>query len=238
MADTRIAVRGDPVRARVELSCGAGPVLVPRLISRTRDRAQVALVAGGALLLGGDHLVLEVDVGDGCLLELTEVAGTVAYGADGAASSVTVHIRLGRGAVVLWLGLELVVAEGADTRRELTVELADGAIALIRETTVLGRTGEAGGRVVTASSYRTESAPVLVESLELCGDRPVPGIAGGHRVIDTMVLAGLRPRAGDGAFALEQPGALARHLGGQTHQSPIPELFGVWRAEVLKESDR
>ena len=54
--------RGDP-RAGVVMSSGAGTVLVPRLLDRTRDTARIALVPGGAMVLGGDHLSVRVEVG-------------------------------------------------------------------------------------------------------------------------------------------------------------------------------
>lgn len=234
MATTAVVVRADDERARTTLTAGAGAVLLPRLISRGPRRAQVALVAGGALLLGGDRLAVEIDVGDDCLLELTEISGTVAYEAGAAGeSSLRVDIRLGARATLLWMGLELVVADGAVTRRSLRLRMDDDAVALIRETTVLGRSGERGGAITTTSEVTAGDIPVLVESLELRGDRPVPGVVDHHRVIDTVLLAGRRPARSFGALDLEQPGALARYLGDATHDSPLPEVWNTWRDELL-----
>ena len=59
-------------------SAGDGPVRVTttpgllqaRTVSRGPDRAHVALVAGGAMLVGGDRLSVEIEVGEGCALFL------------------------------------------------------------------------------------------------------------------------------------------------------------------------
>ena len=59
---TRIAVTAGEPRAHVELAVGA---LAPRLISRDATRAHVAVAAAGMVLLGGDHVHIEVDVGHG-----------------------------------------------------------------------------------------------------------------------------------------------------------------------------
>ena len=232
MQTTVVDVAAAPGRARVGMSAGAGTVLVPRLLDRTAASARVALVAGGAMLLGGDHLGVSVTVGDGCALELIEVGGTVAYSSGGRESSWVVDVTLGAGATLLWHGRELVVADDADCVRRLTLALADGARALIRETTVLGRSGERGGRVrlVTDVSYRGE--PLLAESVDWHGAYPVPGICGDHRVLDTVLLAGLAPADPAGGMTLDGPGALARHLGGDTHRSPMPRVWDTWRAEL------
>lgn len=249
MATTVVDVRAAPVRepsagpggersglsssrARVTMSSCAGTALVPRLIGRTERSAQVALVAGGAMLLGGDRLDVRLAVGAGCTLELTEVGGTVAYDSDGVASSWTVDADLGPGATLVWMGLETVVASGADLTRTLRLRLGPGACALIRETTVLGRSGEHGGRARLVSDVRYDGVPLLVEDFDVRGDHPVPGICDGARVVDTVLLAGRRPADAAGSMALDGPGALARFLGDQTHRSPMPGVWSRWAAEL------
>ena len=65
MTTTTVGVRAGDPRAGVVMSSGAGTVLVPRLLDRTRDTARIALVPGGAMVLGGDHLSVRVEVGAG-----------------------------------------------------------------------------------------------------------------------------------------------------------------------------
>ncbi|WP_454165073.1 urease accessory protein UreD [Gordonia iterans] len=220
-------------RARVTMSSGAGTVLVPRLIGRTAFSAQVALVSGGAMLLGGDRLDVRISVGAGCTLELTEVGGTVAYDADGAPSFWTVDAELGPGASLVWSGLETVVSGGADLTRSLRLRLAAEACALIRETTVLGRSGERGGRARLVSDVAYDGVPLLVEDFDVRGDHPVPGVCDDNRVVDTVLMAGRRPADPGGALALDGPGALARYLGHETHRSPMPLVWSRWCAEIL-----
>ena len=232
MPTTVVAVECGEPRARVTMSAGAGTVLVPRLIGRTEDSAEVALVAGGALLLGGDRLDVAIRVGEGCTLELTEVGGTVAYAADDVESWWTVDVELARDSTLLWQGRELVVADGAVTRRRLSVSMAEGARALIRETTVLGRSGECGGTIDLVTTVVRDGFPVLVEELSARGDRPVPGVLGEHRVIDSVLLAGARPAEPGDALELAEPGALARWLGTELHHSPLEATWSAWSADL------
>lgn len=234
---TIVEVERAPGRARVTMAAGAGTVLVPRLIERTGDTAHLALVAGGAMLLGGDHLDVRIVVGTGCLLEITEVGGTVAYGGGepgrpAEPCSWTVTVDLAADAALSWQGRETVVADGADLTRTLTLTLAAGACALLRETTVLGRSGERGGRVRLRTAVTHDEVPLLVEDTDIAGDAPVPGIVGDARIVDTVLLAGRRPAALAGAMALDGPGALARHLGADLHDSPLGAVWDAWRTEL------
>ena len=161
MTATRIAVTAGEPRAHVELAVGA---LAPRLISRDATRAHVAVAAAGMVLLGGDHVHVEIDVGPGCTLEIEDVGGTVAY--RGARSSWILDVRIGAGGTLLWHGLPFVVTDGADVERRSSLTLESGARAVIRETLVLGRHGERGGRLVSALSVVDSDGPILLERLD------------------------------------------------------------------------
>jgi len=102
---TRIAVTAGEPRAHVELAVGA---LAPRLISRDAVRAHIAVTAAGMVLLGGDHVHVEIDVGPGCTLEIEDVGGTVAY--RGARSSWILEARIGAGGTLLGLLVGTVAA--------------------------------------------------------------------------------------------------------------------------------
>lgn len=225
MIPTRIAVhQGDP-RARVDLAVGA---LAPRLVSRDASRAHVALAAAGMILLGGDHVHIEVVVGAGCLLELEDVGGTIAYRADGTPSAWTMSVRVEEGATLLWRGLPFVVTDGAEVERRTTIDLAAGATAVIRETLVLGRHGESGGRLRSAITARDAEGPLLVEQLDLDGLAPEPGVLGEHRVLDAVIALGFGPSTVPGDLVLEHPGAIARHFGAETHTSRLDRVWEDW----------
>ncbi|OSM41991.1 hypothetical protein [Nesterenkonia sp. PF2B19] len=101
---------------------------------------------------------------------------------------------------------------------------------MLRETLVLGRHGERGGRVRSGLEIHDDGGPVLLEELTVDGERPEPGVLGDRRVADTLLAAGFRPPSEQGDLRLEAPGALARHLGSATHDSPLDERFQRWAA--------
>lgn len=238
---TRVAVGrptafGAPVHVRT-----SDGLLAARIVARDGAHAEVALVAGGAMLLGGDHVVVSVRVEAGCALTLTDVGGTVAYDGDGQECRWDADVRLDPAARLTWAGLPFVVARGADVRRTTTARLGAGAGLTLRETVVLGRSGERGGRMVLRTDIADDVGPILVEELTAAGNRPVPGVLGGHTVIDTLTAVrgtgdegppdpGLLPAlggvSGDGAgeavtLRLERGGTLTRWLGPATHLSPL-----------------
>lgn len=227
MIPTRIAVRrGDP-RAHVELAVGA---LAPRLISRDAARAHVAVTAAGMVLLGGDRVHIGVDVGSGCTLEIEDVGGTVAY--CGARSSWALDVRIRAGGTLMWNGLPFVVTDGADVERRSSLTLESDARAVIRETLVLGRHDERGGRLISALTVVDETGPVLVERLEVDGEAPEPGVLGRNRVIDSVIALGFRPPARPADLRFDRPGAMARHLSDHTHGSPLDSAWETWIAHT------
>jgi urease accessory protein len=239
---TRVAVErparfGAPVRVRT-----SDGLLAARLVSRDATRAEVALVAGGALLLGGDHMVVRVEVDPGCALTLTDVGGTVAYDGAGESCRWDADIRLGPGSTLAWAGLPFVVADGADVRRTTTARLGPGARLTLRETVVLGRAGERGGSIVLRTDIADDVGPVLVEELTAAGCHPVPGVLGDNTVLDTVtaVRGGPDDDLGDGpgtgpepgavdrprhddavTLTLQRGGTLTRWLGTATHLTPL-----------------
>jgi urease accessory protein len=236
MTTTRIAVRAGHPRAHVDLVVGA---LAPRLVGRTSSTAHVALSAAGMLLLGGDLVHVEVDVGPDCTLELEDVGGMVAYRAPRSAprspSQWTLDVRVRSGGTLLWRALPLVVAEGARVERRTEIDLDKGGCAVIRETMVLGRQGETGGNLKSHVSITDPDGPVLNEDLDVDGSIPEPGILGSARVLDAVIAVGFRPHPEPGAMLLDQPGAVARHLGNLTHESPLDHVWATW-SERAKSS--
>lgn len=220
-------------RCEERVSIGlAGGAVIPRVLSATDNTARVALVAGGALLLGGDQVSIDIVVGEGCTLHVQDIGGTVAYDADGVESEWAVTARLEAGATLVWHALPMVVATGANVRRSFTASLADAAHLCLRETIVLGRYGETGGRIES----HTDVAGLFVEHLSLDGSAPQPGITGDATVLDSVLIAGVRPPAAEGTLEFEGAGALARYLGAEAHRSPLDEVFRTWAAlEPVKE---
>ncbi len=213
-----------------------GGNLAARLISQDDTGAKVALVATTALLLGGDRVDLEMQVGPGCWLEIVETAGTVAYDADGEPSSWNVRVTVGHGGLLLWHGEPFVVANGADTARRNHFELGDGASMCLRETVVLGRTGEAGGALRIQNRVDRCTEPLLIEELDLreLQTRRLPGVLGPAKVIDTVTLIGAavpdQPVLPSGVrFDLDgSAGAIGRVLRSGLAGSPASRWWSSW----------
>ena len=241
MSLTRIAVDAAAPRARVALVAGA---VIPRLISRGPRSARVALVAGGAQLLGGDRIEIAIAVGDDCTLELEDVGGTVAYSADGVASFWDVEIAVGARARLTWAGLPLIVSDGANVYRSTRITLGADGTALVRESTVWGRSGERGGVAHLRSTVTDQDGAVFDEVLDADGAHPVPGVLGENSVLDSMLCVGYRPEMSGSPMAasatvmvLVAPGYVARYLGTHAHQSPLTALWDDWCAAPAAEGD-
>lgn len=233
----QVSVSLDGRRHRTRLRSG---LLRPQQVHGPPDRCRIGLLATTALLLGGDNVELDVVVGPGATLELFDVAGTVAYDGRGRCARWGVHVRVAEGGRLRWSGAPFVVGDGADVTRTLVLELAAGAQALLRETLVLGRTGQTGGRVRSRTEVTRSGRPLLVEDLDLdpAQHRRLPGMLGPARVVDSVLALGVpQPdlaAAGAeslGRFRLAEPGSsLLRYLGTDLDRSPLHQ---VWTATTL-----
>jgi urease accessory protein len=187
------------------------------------------------MLVGGDALTVDVEVGEGCALLLEDIGGTLAYPGEGRRSAFDVRIRVAPGGSLTWRAHPFVIADGAAVDRSLMITLGAEAVLRLRETLVLGRSGERGGALRSALRARAgDGSPLLLEDLDLDGRRPVPGLLGAHRVLDSVLMLGRRPAAGSAVPAgadvlhLEAPGALARAVADATHITGMDALFEDW----------
>ena len=223
---TRIAIRPGSPRPRLELRPGA---LAARVLARGPDSARLALVGLTALLLGGDHVEIDIDVGAGQSLDLVETAGVVAYDAAGQPCSWSTRVRVAAGGRLRWLAQPFVVATGAAVTRRTEIELMPGAAMRWRETLVLGRSGEHGGSLSCFTRIHHNRRPLLIEDLDLTepSARDQPGMLGSgghHRVIDQLCCLGAEPApepAGMARFDLDGPGTVLRWIGDSTADSPL-----------------
>lgn len=216
------------------MSCTlTGELVIPRLVGRRGRVVDVALVAGRAMLLPGDVAHLTIRVGAGCTLRLVDIGGLVVYGRPEAPDDTSgwhAHIDLADGAHLTWDGLPTVVTDAGALVRSLTVELGAGASAVLRETLVLGRAGERGGRLRADTTVTDASGPVLRDTLEVRGDAPVTGVLGRARVMDSILSFGA-PLPEDATPAaivrldLDRGGTVLRHLGAEAHDSPLSRFF-------------
>lgn len=235
--------RTDPARVAVDVAGGrarvteltASPYVAPRLVELDSERVRIALVAVCATLLAGDHVRIDVRVGAGVRLELVEPTGTVAYDARGVETSWHATATVADRATLVWAGAPFVVADGASVNRRTTLDLDDGAAALVRELLVLGRSHETGGRLRAQARATHNHTPLLVEDIDLRDPdhRSVPGILGDTRVVGTVMLLGARPTTLTPPYEtpLAGPGALARSLTSDAHLADhdLADAWNRWR---------
>jgi urease accessory protein len=158
---------------------------------------RIGLLATTALLLGGDEVELRIRVRPGARLDLFDVAGTVAFDGRGAPARWSTSVTVYAGAVFRWSGQPLVVADGADVTRTLDLDVAGTGRALVRDTVVLGRTGESGGRLRSRTSIHHADRLIALEGQDLDPElRRLPGVLGDLRVLDTITEVSRREGTG------------------------------------------
>ena len=238
MSTTRLVVTRGRGASRPDVRVEtAGPRgrghLAARILPPRGGVARVALLAEGALLLGGDEVEVHLVLGAGVRVEVVEPAGTVAYDMRGDRASWRVRVEAGDNSRMTWRGQSFVVSNGAQVERSTTVDLGARAVVAWRELLVLGRTGEAGGRLHTTTRVAC-GGPLLVEDLVLDGSQPRVGVLGSARVLETISVVGCRAAPGDlvtpaHRLELDREGTVLRWWGSQAHES---SLGAAWRAVV------
>ena len=217
------------MKADASLDAGKGRLTwrdAPPVVIRPTgpDRVHLVHAAGGPL--GGDELSLTAQVGAAARLSVSSVAATVVQpGVNGDPAHWRVDLDVAAGASLAWQPQPTVLTDGSWLHSDLYVRLAEGAVASVRETVILGRSGQAGGRyrgglVVTVGGRVLLRHESLLDGTDpdLCG----PAGTGGHRVYGTLLVAGVdpgEPEAHNGPelrwarMPLEGPGYLVLALG-------------------------
>lgn len=221
---TRIRVERRASGVRVAL---AGGLLRPQRVADGPNGPRVGLLATTALLLGGDEVDLAVELGSGATLDLFDVAGTVAYHGRGRPASWRTTLSLADGACLTYAGQPFVVSDGADVTRSLQADVAGSVRLRLRETLVLGRAGQSGGRLRSRALLRVAGTDAWREDTDLdpAGIRDLPGLLLGHRVVDTVLTVGqpAPPAPPAMTYALVGGvGTVTRWLGTDLADSPLP----------------
>ncbi|AZM51405.1 urease accessory protein [Streptomyces sp. WAC 01529] len=153
---------------------GEGPLALRRTRS-TGPAARVTLVGAMSGPLGGDHLTVEVAAREGAALRIGSAAATLALpGQARETARYDVRLTVAEGAELHWLPEQLISVCDSDLRVTTRAEVAAGGRLVLREEQVLGRTGEAPGRLTSRLTVRYAQAPLLDQELS-CG----PGAPGG-----------------------------------------------------------
>lgn len=195
-----------------------GPFHLQRL--RTRGgMARVDVIGAMSGPLGGDRLALHVDVGPRARLQVTGAASTIALrGPSDDAAAYDIRLAIGEDAALHWLPQPLISTAGSNLRQSCTVDLATTARLVLREEQVLGRTGEASGRLSTRLTVLRAGRPLLDQHTSYGDPHPAwngPAVVGSHRacghllVVDPSLAPADRPPVLLGDPATPAHGALA-----------------------------
>jgi urease accessory protein len=183
--------------------------------SRDALAADVHLTAGGAGPVGGDHLCLEVNVGPGSALILSEVSPTLLLpGPHGEESRTEIDIHVGAGATLAWLPQLVIAAQGCRHRTDVRIVLEQGARLLLHEETLFGRHGEQPGDLRQRLRVTLDGRALLDQELAIGPSAPTwegPSVTAGNQTTGTLLLVdpGLPPAArhrDDDAAAMDLPG--------------------------------
>ena len=190
-----------------------GERLAPRVLSAGFGAAQACVLPTQAGPLAGDHDRVRIVVGADATLVVRPIAAMLAL-PGAACTRLDLDVEVGPGGRLVLEEPPLIVAAGADVERSAALTLAVGAVAALRETVVLGRSGECGGRLVSTLRVRDDDGVVLHDALVLdpatAREDPHVALPPGDRVAGTLCLLGTDAGDEDSPFALARGGELRR----------------------------
>lgn len=213
-ARVRVVRVGGHTVVRELRSCGA--IGLRELRDEGDGVLRVALVQTSAILVGGDDVGLDVDVGPGASLVLRDLSATLAHpmarGVPPARQRLRVCVGAGGRAVIA--EEPVIVAVDARFVRAVTIDLAQDAQVLHRDTLVLGRHDETGGSARTHTRVTRDGLPLLDDTLDTRHTTAhSPAVLGTARVVAGLALFGAPPgRLPPDAFALSPRDTLLRRL--------------------------
>jgi urease accessory protein len=204
------------------------PKACPMPICRTAGAAHVSLASGAAGPLGGDDFQLDVRVGRGSTLVLSDISATLLLpGARGGQSRMRIAVTVEDDAAFVWLSEPVIAAQGCDHIHDIDVVLAPGARLFMRDELLLGRHKEQPGRLRQRIHVTRGGEPLLVQQLDVgAGVRgwQSPAVLGNRKCVGMALVVdpawrGRRPDAAvlgnDAALLpLEGPAAMISALAG------------------------
>jgi urease accessory protein len=203
--------------------------------------ARVLLVQSAATLLAGDVVEVTVRVGPGAQLEIRELGALLIHnGRGGPRARITVSVEVEESGRMVWNTEPVIVASGARAERSVSVRQARDAVAVLSESIVLGRSGEKGGGLISATRIDLDGRPLLDERLDTENECLLRSsvVMGEARMLGAVVLAGTRDVGGSDAMQLHGAGTVWRGLGDvlevQRSQTAIAARF----VDRVRSTDR
>lgn len=173
---------------------------------------RAAFVPTQAGPLAGDRDRVRITVREGATLIVEPVAATLAL--PGAARTrLELDATVEPGGRLVLDEAPLIVAAGADVERRTTLTLGTGAIAVLRDTVILGRDGDRPGTLSSSLRATLDGRALLHDGLRLRDGDDHVALGPGHRVLTTIGLLGRRPEERPGVLVLAGAGGLARFSG-------------------------
>lgn len=210
-ARARLATEHLPETGRTVVSelCSQAPLLLRLTLPKgpepwtagSPDVARVCVAAGAAGPVGGDRLELDVEVGAGSTLVLSDVSPTLLLpGPGGERSTTRTRITVGPGGTLVWTPEPVIAAAGSHHLNDIGIDLAEGARLLMRDELVLGRHAEAPGTVHQRVRVRYGGRPLHHQDLGL-GDRVPewrsPAVAHGLPAVGSVLVVDPARHHGD-----------------------------------------
>ncbi len=180
-------------------------VLAPVALEDPAAVVSVLNPTGG--LVGGDHLLIEVDAGEGAHAVLTTPSASRVYRTEGEATVQTVFLRLGPRAIVEWVPDHTIPYAGSAFRQTFDIVLDDGAALILLDAFAAGRIARDEAwrfRLLESGvSVRDRRGWVLRDRFVLGAGREAAGLglAEGHDYFASLVVVADRGLAAFAAAA-------------------------------------
>lgn len=190
-----LGVRRVAGRSRIETlqQMGAAKIRVP---ASCGDGLEAILINTAGGMTGGDRLNWTISVARGASATVTTQACEKAYRTISGSALIATRLDVGNGAHLAWLPQETIVYDGSALSRQLEVDIAQGATALICEATIFGR--KAMGEFVRNAQFRdhwrirAEGRLIHAENLDIDGEIAAlldrKAVANGNAAIATVLL--------------------------------------------------
>ncbi len=201
-ARAAVATGLDPGRtgSRVEVLRSQGhlvlrpcnPVAPEPLTHRRPGVARVALAAGTAGPVGGDDFALDVRVGEGSTLVLSDISSLLVLpGPRGDRSRMRVTVRVEADATFVWVPRPVIAARGCRHSHDVQIDLGPDSRMVLREETLLGRHREEPGDFETTLRVTLGGRPLYHQQLRFGPDADGsrgPAVLGPNRAVGSILV--------------------------------------------------
>jgi urease accessory protein len=197
----------------------------------------LAIVGSAAGPVGGDELEMSVRIGDHASLRIETVATTMVWpGPAGEVSHQDLHIAVGVGGHLTWIGQPLLVVHGGHHVQRVTIDLAADATLEFIDEIALGRSGEQPGRLESNLRVIRDGVPLIDQHQDHDPESAAWSTsagAGGHRHVTHHLVVGAPARSTQ--TSIEEQRAAARFP--LADDAELMITVAASRCDALRRSD-